>query len=162
MPVLPLPEASAVVVLVPPSFKCHSATGWVNQVLALVAVLVCVVAAAAILAALYNTMNERRREFAILRALGATRSTILAAVTGEAALVALLGTLGGYAVGAVIVATASGVVRAQTGVWLDVWQWHPITWWMPAAALAVGALAGLIPAVKAYRTDVATHLAPQT
>ena len=136
--------------------------GWVNQVLALVAVLVCVVAAAAILAALYNTMNERRREFAILRALGATRSTILAAVTGEAALVALLGTLGGYAVGAVIVATASGVVRAQTGVWLDVWQWHPITWWMPAAALAVGALAGLIPAVKAYRTDVATHLAPQT
>jgi hypothetical protein len=39
-----------------------------------------VVAAGSILASIYNTMNERRREFAILRALGARRSTVFSAI----------------------------------------------------------------------------------
>ena len=45
--------------------------GWMSRILVLVAYLVMMVAACSILAALHNTMRERRREFAILRALGA-------------------------------------------------------------------------------------------
>jgi hypothetical protein len=51
--------------------------GWFDKVLALVSYLVAVVATASILASIYNSMNERRREIAILRALGARRTTIL-------------------------------------------------------------------------------------
>ena len=57
--------------------------GWVNRILELVAYLVVVVAAGTILASLYNTMNERRREFAILRSLGARRSTVFSAIVPE-------------------------------------------------------------------------------
>jgi len=32
--------------------------------------------------------------------------------------------------------------------------------WAPAALIILGALAGIVPAMKAYRTDVAEHLAP--
>ena len=47
--------------------------GWMNQILALVSYLVVLVAAGSILASIYNSINERRREFAILRSLGARR-----------------------------------------------------------------------------------------
>jgi len=47
--------------------------GWVNRILSVVAYLVVFIAAGSILASIYNTINERRREFAILRALGARK-----------------------------------------------------------------------------------------
>src|SRR5205807_8005631 len=81
--------------------------GWMNRILGLVAGLVAVVAAASILASLYNTMNERRREFAILRALGARRRTVFSAIVLESTAVAILGTLLRYLVyGASLVVAA--------------------------------------------------------
>ncbi len=50
--------------------------GWVNRVLELIAYLVVVVTGGSLLASIYNTMNERKREFAIFRALGARKSII--------------------------------------------------------------------------------------
>jgi putative ABC transport system permease protein len=134
--------------------------GWMNRVLALVAWLVIAVAAGSILASVYNTINERRREFAILRALGARRSTVFSVIVIEADLIALIGATGGYAVYAAILAATKIIVKAQTGVELNVWQIDSILWLTPLLMVAVGALAGLIPAFKAYRTDVAEHLAP--
>ena len=134
--------------------------GWVNRILELVAYLVVVVAAGTILASLYNTMNERRREFAILRSLGARRSTVFSAIVLEATAIAGLGALLGYLVYAGILGLAFVIVRAQTGVVLDVFKVDPVLWWTPVGMLAVGVVAGVIPAVKAYRTDVATHLVP--
>jgi len=144
--------------------------GWVDRVLALVAYLVVAVAAGSILASIYNTMNERRREFAILRALGARRSTVFTAIVLESGTIAALGSLVGFAVYAVILSVASVIVRAQTGVVLDVFGSAnvevtesfgiPILLLAPLAMIAIGALAGVIPAVKAYSTDVASNLAP--
>jgi len=134
--------------------------GWMNRVLALVAYLVIAVAAGSILASVYNTINERRREFAILRALGARRSTVFAVIVTEAATISLIGSLGGYGVYGAILATTKVIVKAQTGVVLSVWQTDAALWLTPLMMLAAGALAGLIPAFKAYRTDVAEHLAP--
>ncbi len=54
--------------------------GWFDKVLALVSYLVALVATASILASIYNSMNERRREIAILRALGAHRRIIFSAI----------------------------------------------------------------------------------
>jgi putative ABC transport system permease protein len=134
--------------------------GWMNRVLAMVAYLVIAVAAGSILASVYNTINERRREFAILRALGARRATVFSVIVIESALIALIGATGGYAVYAAILAVTKIIVKAQTGVELNIWRIDSILWLTPLLMIAVGALAGLIPAFKAYRTDVAEHLAP--
>lgn len=134
--------------------------GWVNRVLEMVAYLVVVVAAGSILASLYNTMNERRREFAILRSLGARRHTVFSAIVLEATTITALGTLAGYVVYTAILSTAFVIVRAQTGVVLDVFRLEPALLATPAGMLLLGALAGLVPAFKAYRTDVASNLAP--
>ncbi len=134
--------------------------GWMNNVLAMIAGLVVVVAAGSILASIYNTMNERRREFAILRSLGARRGTVFSAIVLEAATITALGVLAGFAVYAAIITSAAVVIRAQTGVVLDALQFHPTLVLTPVAMIAIGAFAGLAPAFKAYRTDVASNLTP--
>jgi putative ABC transport system permease protein len=136
--------------------------GWMDKVLALVCLLTALVSTFAILAALYNTINERRREFAILRALGARKATVFSAIIMESAALAAIGSLAGFAVYAVIVAAAASVLREQTGVVLEAWRWHPALALTPLGLTAVGAFAGTIPAFKAYSVDVAEGLSPQS
>jgi putative ABC transport system permease protein len=132
--------------------------GWVSRVLELVAYLVVLVAGGSILASLYNTMNERRREFAVLRALGARRRTVFAVILCESSLIAAVGSVAGYGAYYVILTAAAGVVRSETGVVLELWGGHPALWWTPLGMLLIGGLAGLLPALKAYSTDVAQTL----
>ena len=134
--------------------------GWMTLVLELVAYLVVVVAAAGILASIYNTMNERRREFAILRALGARKGTVFAIIILQSALIALAGSLVGFIFYAAIVLGAAHVIRDQVGVMIDILRMHPIFWITPLLMVVVGGIAGIIPAMKAYQTDVATNLSP--
>jgi putative ABC transport system permease protein len=134
--------------------------GWFDRVLALIAYLVAIVASASILAGIYNSMNERRREIAILRALGARRATIFSSILLEAASISALGMCAGFLFYGIIVSTVAGIMRAQTGVVLDPLKFNPVMLWAPAALIGLGALAGIVPALKAYRTDVAENLAP--
>jgi putative ABC transport system permease protein len=134
--------------------------GWVSKILTLVAYLVMVVAAGSILSSLYNTMQERQREFAILRALGAKRSTVFSAILLESTMIAALGSLVGYGVYLVIFAATAVIVRQQTGVALDVFQLHVALIAVPIAMTVLGTLSGIIPALKAYATDVVRNLDP--
>jgi putative ABC transport system permease protein len=134
--------------------------GWFDRVLALVSYLVAVVATASILASIYNSMNERRREIAILRALGARRTTIFAAILLESASISAFGMIAGFIIYGVIVSVVAQIMRAQTGVVIDPFKFSPVMLWAPAGLIALGALAGIVPAVKAYRTAVAENLAP--
>ena len=134
--------------------------GWVNKILTFIAYIVVAVAVGSILASIYNTMNERRREFAILRALGAKKSTVFSSVVFESTTIAFFGVLVGFLVYALIVGTASYMIRKQTGVVMDVFAYHPILIIAPIAMIVLGAVSGLIPAIKAYSTGVANNLSP--
>ncbi len=134
--------------------------GLVSRILEMVAYLVMLVAAGSILASIYNTMNERRREFAILRALGARRGTVFSAIVLEAATITFFGALVGYLVYGGILGAAFVVVRDRTGVVLDAFRMDRALWLTPIAMIVLGGLAGLVPAFKAYRTDVASNLTP--
>ena len=136
--------------------------GWITRVLQLVAYLVVIVSACAILAAVYNTINERRREFAILRAVGARRSIVFSAIVIESAAIAAFGAVAGFAFYGAIVAVAASIIRAQTGVVIDVWAFHPALVLVPPGMILLGALAGVVPAIKAYATDVAANLNPHS
>ncbi|HXC02162.1 MAG TPA: FtsX-like permease family protein [Opitutaceae bacterium] len=133
---------------------------WFDRVLALVAYLVALVAAAGVLASIYNSMSARQRDIAILRALGARRRTIFGAVVSEAACIGALGAATGFAVYFALFAVVAGIIRAQTGVVLDVRAGGQVLWLCPAAMVALCALGGVVPAMKAYRTPVAETLAP--
>jgi putative ABC transport system permease protein len=127
--------------------------------LSVIAWLVLLVAAVSITVAIYNTMNERRREIAIMRSLGARRGQILAIIVGEAALLSFFGAL----LGLVVCHLAAFLLRTQvedmTGVWLDWLQFRPWEAWLLAGVTGLGGIAGLLPAVKGSMTQVADNLA---
>jgi len=124
-----------------------------------IAWLVLLVAAVSITVAIYNTMNERRREIAIMRSLGARRVQILGIIVGEAALLSFFGALLGLVVCHAAALALRGLVEDQTGVYLD-WSVVPV-WelWLLLGVTALGGCAGLLPAVKGSMTQVADNLA---
>ena len=142
--------------------ELFSKIGWFDRVLTLVSYLVALVAAGSILASIYNSMNERRRELAIMRALGARRATVFTAIVLESATIAALGVAAGFAIYAVLMYVVAGIMRSQTGVVLEPLKFNPVMLWSPAMFIALGALAGIVPALKAYRTDVASNLTPHS
>lgn len=140
--------------------ELFSKISWFDRVLELVAYLVALVAAGSVLASIYNSMSARQRDLAILRALGAKRRTIFGAVVSEAAVIGGLGAVAGFVVYFALLTVVAGIIRTQTGVVLEVWRWQPVLALCPCAMIALCALGGVVPALKAYRTPVASTLAP--
>lgn len=140
--------------------KLFEKIAWFERILAFVSYLVVVVATASILASIYNSMNERRREIAILRALGARRAAVFGAIVLESAGIAAIGMAGAFLVYAAIVVVGAGIIRVQTGVVIDPFAFYPVMAAAPAGIIALAALLGVFPAFKAYRTDVSAGLAP--
>lgn len=137
--------------------KLFSIIGQGDLVLRLITALIVVVALIGVMVAIYNTMGARRREFAILRALGARRSTILGLVTGESAVIALFGGVIGLAFAGALIYAVTDQVHAATGVRVAVTPGIAELQLLAAVTLA-GAVAGLIPALSAYRTEAAYYL----
>ena len=129
-----------------------------TTVLLTIAVLVSVVAGVGILVSIYNSVSARNREIAILRALGATRGRVLVLICVEAALVGLVGGVSGWIVGHLLGGLGSVSMQAQFGQgfnWVAV-KSEELLYLCLVVVIAV--LAGLVPALKAYRTPVATNL----
>ncbi|MCE9608537.1 MAG: ABC transporter permease [Planctomycetia bacterium] len=140
-------------------------------VLLLVAVMIVIVAGIGIIVSIYNSMNERRREIAIMRSLGAGRSTVLAVVMLESLLLALCGGIGGFLLGHLLVGLSSPYLVAQTGVELGFLQFPTFEIPLESGALIVpielvllpglillAGLVGYFPARAAYKTDVSRAL----
>jgi putative ABC transport system permease protein len=126
-----------------------------------ISLLVTMVAAVSILVSIYNAVSARLREIAILRALGATRQRVLVLICVEAGLVGLVGGLMGLVMGHLLGAGGSLFLQRLVGqgiAWLGT-DWREWIYLVVVVILAV--IAGLVPAMKAYRTPVATHLAAE-
>jgi len=133
--------------------------GLVEDVLFVVLAVVAIVVGLYLFVTMYSATLERRREIATMRALGARRVTVLGIVLLESCAIAslggLAGILGGHGlayVGASLLAARGGPVTHA----LALGALQPLTL---GAAIALGTLAGLLPAVLAYRTEVAENLA---
>lgn len=137
--------------------KLFEIVGNVDLMLRRIALMVVVVALVGVLVAIYNTMGARRKEFAVLRALGAKRRTILGLVTAESAAISLFGGLLGMVVAGVGVTLASDHIQELTGVALSPLPGLDDLKFLLAITL-MGAVAGLVPAARAYRTEAARHL----
>lgn len=134
---------------------------WVETVMRQLTYLIAIISSLSILASMYNSMSARRRQIAIMRALGARRTTVVTSIVLEATMIGALGVAGGYFVFLAVMTTAAAAIRSQTGIVLSPLAWHPIFVLGSIALVALSSLAGLLPGVRAYRTDVATSLAPQ-
>jgi len=147
-----------------------------QMLLVVMSVLICIVSGVSILVSIYNSMSERRHEIAVMRALGAERQTVMSVILWESVILGLGGGLLGWVLGHGLNALVSPLIEARTGVsigffdlapGLDLsWLWAADgrVWTVSSELLLIPALlllavaVGLLPALIAYRTDVAGSL----
>jgi len=122
--------------------------------------LVLIVGAIGIFVALYNTMNERRRDIAIMRALGARRTQILGIVVFEALFLSLAGAIAGVFAAHGAALGLGPTLQKLTGVPLSGAVFGPRDFALILGVAVMGGLAGLLPAIRASMTDVARYLSP--
>jgi putative ABC transport system permease protein len=121
-------------------------------------VMIVIVSGIGILVSIYNSMSERQHEIAVMRALGAGRRTVMVLVLLESILLSLAGGIAGWVVGHALIALLSPWIAAQTGVSISFWQFVGYESVIIPGLIALAALVGYLPALAAYRTDVAKAL----
>lgn len=132
-----------------------------ERALQAVSVLVSVVSLAGLMAVILAGLNERRRELAILRSVGAGPRQMLALLAVEGALVTLCGVvLGALACAGAVVALGE-VVQARWGLTLRLAAPGPAEWQLLGALLLGGWLASLVPGYRAYRLSLVDGLSPR-
>ncbi|MFZ5555612.1 MAG: FtsX-like permease family protein [Pseudomonadota bacterium] len=116
-------------------------------------------AALSVFIALYGALEERRYDLAIMRTLGASRRRLFGLLLLEGMLLTAAGGLLGLALGHVAAEFLGASLAAARQVEITGWTFLPAELWLAALAPGVGLLAALLPAWRAYRTDIAKVLA---
>jgi putative ABC transport system permease protein len=129
--------------------------GLAETALAAVSAMVVVTALMGMTAMLLSSLGERRRELAIWRAMGAGPATIAGLLTAEAVLMAAAGAALGLLLLYAGLLAARPAIDAAYGLWLPVSPPDLREGLVLAAIIAASALAGLIPALRAYRMSLA-------
>lgn len=116
-------------------------------------------AALGVFIALYNAMQERRYDMALMRSLGATRGTLLRQVVLEGLLLVGAGTVLGLGLGHGVAELLGLLLPEARAMGLTGLAWLPQEFILLLLAAAVGLVASALPAAQAYRTDIAATLA---
>jgi putative ABC transport system permease protein len=109
--------------------------------------------------ALSNAMQERRYDLAVMRTLGASRAQLFTQPLLEALLLAGTGALLGILLGHVVAEAVGHFLPEGRNMGLSGLTWLPQELYVLILALLVGLVAALLPAIQAYRTDIAALLA---
>ena len=119
--------------------------------------LIIAVSGIGIFVSIYNSMADRKKEIAIMRALGARRQTVLTVILAESTLLCVVGGLAGFVLAHLLILVASPVV-AGSGLVIDPWTfaWGELV--LLPVLIALASLVGFVPGMTAYRTDVARTL----
>ncbi len=137
------------------------AIGAGERALLAMSALVAVVSLAGLVAVIITGLEQRRRELAVLRSIGAAPAQVFALLIVEGALVTALGALVGIMACAAAIAWLGPLAQSRFGVSLSL-GWPTWTEWsLLAAVLLAGTMASLLPGWRAYRISLADGLSPK-
>jgi putative ABC transport system permease protein len=128
----------------------------VDRIVAWVSTAIAVLTAALILSSLYSSAREESRGLAILRVLGARRSTVLSVLVLEAAIIGVLGGLLGLMAGHAILATAASALSSTGFAFEPDLSTDALR--VAGAGTLLAVLAGLAVGSSVYRIDPARVL----
>lgn len=135
--------------------------GVVEKVLLAVSAMVVAVGLCGLMAALLAGLNERRRELAILRAVGARPLHVFCLLLVEGMSVSFLGVLTGIVFLWLLTLGASGWVQAHFGLHVSLHFLSRMELQWVGTVLAVSVVASLVPGWRAYRLSLADGLIPR-
>ena len=128
--------------------------GTAETALSAVSLMVVVTALLGMVTMILTTLNERRREMAILRSVGAGPGTVLGLLVSEAAVLVTTGVIGGAALLYVSLFALQPLIDRIYGLYIPL---NPPTSYelsLLAGIILAGIVAGLLPALRAYKLSL--------
>ncbi|MFY0619002.1 ABC transporter permease [Shimia sp.] len=120
-----------------------------------VSAMVVITALLGMVAMIFSGLNERRREMALLRAIGARPWSIFLLLTAEAALISLLAVLLGVALLYTGLFIARGYIDTTFGLYLDI-TWPTAREYLVLVSVVIaGTTVSLVPAMRGYFISLA-------
>jgi putative ABC transport system permease protein len=136
--------------------------GTAETALSAISAFVVVTALLGMITMILTTLNERRREMAILRSVGARPATILSLLTAEAGVLTIAGVAAGVAMLYAGLALLRPWIDRTYGLHLTLAAPTVTELTMLGAVVAAGILAGLLPGIYAYRLSLADGMTVRT
>lgn len=131
---------------------------YAEEALRVVSLFVIIVGLLGMLVSLYTSLNERRREMAVLRAVGAGPSKIVLLLVLESGLLSLAGVLVGVLLVYALSFTAQPIIEQHFGLFMPIQALTLTGYLYLLAVIGAGLLIGFVPALKAYRNSLADGL----
>lgn len=129
--------------------------GVAETALIAVSAMVVVTALIGMMATIFSSLNERRREMAIFRAMGARPRVILGLLIVEATVMAAIGAILGIGLLYAALFVAQPIIDSAFGLWLPITAPTLQEVWIGLGVIAAGAIVSVIPAARAYRMSLA-------
>ena len=136
--------------------------GIAETALLAVSAMVVVTALIGMMATIFSSLNERRREMAIFRAMGARPFTILSMLVLEAMVMAAVGALLGLVFLYIGLIVAQPILDSAFGLWLPIDAPTLREVWVLLGVVFAGAIVSIVPAIRAYRMSVADGMIVKT
>ena len=134
---------------------------YIENILYLISLCVSAVGLISVIVSLYTSLNERRREIAIFRALGAGAGKVVSLLLVESSLIVLVGTLIGTALLYLCLFMVRPYLESNFSLYLPI-QFLSSTELIYLGSILLGGItAGFIPAIKAYRNSLQDGLTIQ-
>lgn len=105
-----------------------------------------------------SAASERMKDIAVLRALGANRTTVFNIILLEALSISVLGSVIGFVLSHLSIHIAGGAIASKLGLYINGMSISPTEHIIIFTAIVLSTLAGIIPGITVYKTDVTKHL----
>jgi putative ABC transport system permease protein len=132
--------------------------GYAEDVLRVISVFVIVVGLLGMLVSLYTALAERRREMAVLRAIGAGPWRIIALLVLESGFLSIGGVILGVALVYGLALGSQPLIERHFGIFIPIQPLTQTAYVYLLSVLGAGLLIGFIPALKAYRNSLVDGL----
>ena len=126
-----------------------------------VSAMVVVTALLGMMAMIFSSLNERRREMAIFRAMGARPLVIFGMLIFEASMIAISGAILGFALAYIGLYFARPIVDSAFGLWLPSAAPTLNEFLLLAAVVAASVIVSVLPAIRAYRLSLSDGMTVQ-
>ncbi|MEZ8689839.1 ABC transporter permease [Vibrio splendidus] len=140
-----------------PGIALHELWGMMavaEQALLIVSGFVVIAGLLGMLSSLLTSLQERRREMAILRAMGARPRHVFGLLISEASALTFLGITLGVAVLFALIAVVAPIVQQSYGINISISAITPHEWKLLMLVQIAGIIIGFIPAFRAYRQSL--------
>lgn len=132
----------------------------IDRIIIALAATVLVVGAVTIMLVLYQAMEQRRRQIAVLRVLGCTRPRIFGLIVTESAVIGACGAAVGILLSLVGTRIVADMMYQRLGLIIEPGFEPRIVLVLALGTIGLASLAGIVPAAAAYRTSVIKNLRP--